>query len=52
MDPRFHFLLKTMVAVKSSWNAQTKKVGTVFGIFDIEQIIIFNLQVFYDRHIV
>ena len=52
LDPRFDFLLKTMVAVESRWDAQTKKVGAIFGVFDIEQIVVLDLQILDERHVV
>lgn len=52
LDPRLYFLLETIITVKSRWNAQTKKVWAIFGVFDIQQIVVLYVQTLYYRHVV
>lgn len=44
--------MEAVIAIKSTRDAQTKEVGSIFAVLDIQEIVIFHAEVLYDRHIV
>lgn len=48
----FGALLETVIAIETGWDTQTKKVRSLFCVFDVEEVVIFDAQVLDDWHVV